>query len=188
MVLATATTVAGALAILGPLFLIQRMRRDELEAVLHIVMERPPEAQGISGPATEKIWRLNLIRRAQFVVAGARRLSADVTGAISQGQSPVSALAAGITRERRYYGLHLLAGWNRMDAAARVDTAVMEQGLLLGWNTVTDRRTSPECKAASGRNFRADRMPKIGYPGMVHPHCRCYPGPPRPGAKLLPAA
>jgi uncharacterized protein with gpF-like domain len=69
-----------------------------------------------------------------------------------------------------------------------VDTAVMQVGLLLGWNTVIDSHTSPECLAANGHNFRADHMPKIGYPGAVHPHCRCYAGPPRPGANLLAAA
>jgi len=187
-VLASAVTVAAALAMLMPLLYFQRMREVEVRSILHIVMGHPPEASGITGPATERIWRLNLIRRAQFVVAAALRLHRDVDGAVSRRENPLTALLAGVERERRYYALHLAAGWNRTEAAAKVDTAVMELGLLLGWNTVRDSRTSRECLLADGRNFRADQMPKIGYPGMVHPHCRCYAGPPRPGAKLLPAA
>jgi hypothetical protein len=186
-VLAGATTVAAALAMLMQLVYFQRMREMEVRSVLGIVLGHPPEATGISGPATERIWRLNLIRRAQYVVAASLRLHNDVTGAVSRGENPVTALLDGVERERRYYAQHLLAGWNRMNAAAGVDTMVMQVGLLLGWNTVIDRRTSPECLAANGHNFRADHMPKIGYPGAVHPHCRCYAGPPRPGANLLPA-
>jgi hypothetical protein len=187
-VLAGATTVAAALAMLMPLLYFQRMREMEVRSILHVVLGHPPEATGISGPATERIWRLNLIRRAQYVVAAVLRLHREVDGAVSRGENPLTALLAGVERERRYYALHLLAGWNRMDAAARVDTAVMQVGLLLGWNTVIDSHTSPECLAANGHNFRADHMPKIGYPGAVHPHCRCYAGPPRPGANLLAAA
>jgi len=72
-----------------------------------------------------------------------------------------------------------------MRAAAQVDTAVMDHGLLLGWHSVNDRRTSPECRAANRHNFRADDMPLIGFPGAVHPHCRCWPGAPFPGAPMV---
>ena len=67
----------------------------------------------------------------------------------------------------------------------QVDMATMTYGLLLGWHTVIDKRTSAECYWANGQNFHADQMPAIGYPGAVHPHCRCYPGAPFPGGKLL---
>jgi hypothetical protein len=91
----------------------------------------------------------------------------------------------GLQREQRFYGQQLVAGWNREKAGAAVDSASMEHGRLLGWHTVIDQRTSPECLAAAGHNFHADQMPAIGYPGMVHPNCRCFPGRPYPSGKLM---
>ena len=90
-----------------------------------------------------------------------------------------------VARERGYYGQQLIAGWNREKAGAAVDSASMEHGRVLGWHTVIDARTSPECLRAAGHNFNADQMPAIGYPGMVHPNCRCFPGRPYPSGKML---
>lgn len=56
---------------------------------------------------------------------------------------------------------------------------------LVGWQARMDSRTSPECAAANGLNFYADRPPAIGYPGAVHPHCRCRPRKPWPNAGLV---
>jgi hypothetical protein len=75
--------------------------------------------------------------------------------------------------------------YQRELAAARVDSAAMLYGRLLGWNTVVDSHTTPDCLAADGRNFYADKMPRIGYPGTVHATCRCYPGQPFPGAGMV---
>jgi hypothetical protein len=159
-----------------------------LEAALDVVMGFPPEQAGASGPATLIVSRLNLIRRAQFVLASARRLTGDMAAARSNGVSMIQALQAGISRERRFYGQHLQAGWNRAKAASQVDSAASTYGLLLGWNARLDKVTSAECRAANGKNFLASSMPLIGFPGMVHPHCRCYPGKARPGAAMLPSA
>lgn len=187
-VLVVATSAAAAAATLAPLFLYAKIRRDALEAALGVVLGMPPDAAGFHGPATAQAARLNLMRRAQFVVASARRLTGDLVTARSQGTSLAQALRDGIARERRYYGLHLVAGWTRSNAAAQVDSAAADYGLLLGWYTRIDTRTSPECLAANKHNFRADDMPLIGFPGAVHPHCRCSPGPPFPGAALVDAA
>ena len=185
-VLAGAVTVDAASGLLQTYFAATGVPRQALEAALQVVMALPPEQQGFSGPATRNIVRLNLVRRAQFLVASAKRITSNMVYARSHDQSVQQTLADSISDERRFYSQHLLAGWNRMQAAAKVDSAAGDLGLLLGWNTVLDAHTSPECRAASGRNFRADIMPSIGYPGMVHPHCRCFPGPARPGARLLP--
>ncbi|HYK70449.1 MAG TPA: hypothetical protein VEV45_21065 [Streptosporangiaceae bacterium] len=184
-VLATAATVAAAAGVLAPLFIAEGIRRKVVEAALGVVMGMPPETTGFHGPATAHVARLNLMRRAQFLVASARRLQADVTAARSRDESLVRALADGVIRERRNYGQHLMANWARAQAAANVDSASMDYGRLLGWYTRRDSRTSPECLAANRRNFYADQMPPIGYPGAVHPHCRCLPGPPFPGAPLV---
>ena len=183
-VLATAATVEEAAAILGPFFAGLGIKSAALHAALAVVMERPPDRSGFYGPATGRTARLNLIRRAQFLVNSARRLAGDLAR-VASGEQGAASLLDAISRERRYYGQHQEALWTRMQAAAKVDTAVMEHGLLLGWYTTLDARTSPECRAANRHVFRADQMPSIGYPGAVHPRCRCLPGAPIPGAPMV---
>lgn len=151
-----------------------------LRMALGVVMSQPPEQTGAAGPATLATARQNMLRRAQFVLASARRLSAAARG----GEN----LRAALETERRYYGLHLQALWNRARGASQVDSAAQSYGDLLGWYTVLDRRTSAECRAASGRNFSVMAQPLIGWPGTVHPHCRCYPGRPHRGARMLASA
>jgi len=184
-VLATAVTVAEAAAILAPVFLAAKIRREALMAALQVVMDRPPDRTGFYGPATAQIARLNLIRRAQFMVNSSRRFNETLARVAAGGADPRELLAQ-MAAERRYYGQHQEAVWNRMQAAAVVDSRVMDYGPLLGWYSVNDRRTSLECRRANRHNFRADDMPSIGFPGAVHPHCRCWPGPPIRGAALLP--
>jgi hypothetical protein len=186
--LAGASTVAAAAGTLGALFAAQGIRRGALEAALSVVMAMPPDRAGFYGPATAQVARLNLIRRAQFLVASARRLTAVITAAVSRGQSPAAALAAAAGDERRWYGQHLAAGWGRQRAAAQADSAAMTWGPVLGWYTTVDAKTSLECWRADRHNFRADAMPAIGFPGMVHPGCRCMPGAPFPGAPMIGAA
>ncbi|MGH3303261.1 MAG: hypothetical protein ACRDOK_16585 [Streptosporangiaceae bacterium] len=159
-----------------------------LRGALDAVMTSPPERREGIGAASSAIARLNLMRRAQFTVAAARRITADLKQARSQGTSLRAALAAGVSRERRYFGQHLDAIQQRTQAAALVDSKAADFGDLLGWYTVRDKHTSAECLAAGGKNFYASTMPLIGYPGGVHPHCRCYPGRPHTGAALLPSA
>jgi hypothetical protein len=157
-------------------------------AVLDMVMSFPPERTGVAGSASLTTARQNYLRRAQFALAAGRRVTHDLTEARSHGQPLHQALADAIARERRYFGQHLDAMWNRARAAAQVDNAAMTYGNLLGWNTVLDTRTSAECRAADDGNFEATAQPLIGWPGAVHPHCRCYPGPPVRGARMLPSA
>jgi hypothetical protein len=104
----------------------------------------------------------------------------------AKGDPVGAALLAQLERERRWYEMHQAAMWNRARAAGQTDMAAAEHGPLLGWNTVLDSRTSAECKSADGWNFYAASMPNIGYPGSVHPHCRCFPGPAHPGGRMLP--
>ena len=184
--LAGAATVAGAAAILAPSLAAYRIRRRVAEDALGIVMGMPPDAEGFHGPAGAQVARLNLARRAMFLVASIFRLNGDdslIRAGASRGLWQDS-----LDRERRFYGQQLVAGWWRTRAGAQVDSASMMFGRRLGWYAVRDSRTSPECRAAHGRNFYADAMPRIGFPGMVHPRCRCLPGTPFPGAALVGAA
>jgi hypothetical protein len=188
-VLATEVTVAAAAAIITatPAWLQARSEGLALRAALDVVMGMPPDAHGISGPASAQVARLNLLRRAQFAVMATRRITADIIAARSHGIPLTQALAESVTRERRFFGQHMTAIWQRRQAAAMADTAASTYGLLLGWHTVLDKHTSAECRAANGRNFNVTSMPSIGFPGGVHPHCRCYPGRPWPGGRMLPS-
>jgi hypothetical protein len=190
--IATALVVAvSALAAVAMLQAMLRTRKDvdraAVLAALSIVMGMPPEATGVSGSAALAMSRTNTLRRAQFAWSSAKRLTGDILQARSDGKNVRQALAAAITRERRYFGQHRDAMWNRMQAAMNVDMASWSYGDLLGWYTVRDARTSAECLAADGRNFYASEVPVIGYPGAVHPHCRCYPGPAHVGGRMLPS-
>lgn len=125
---------------------------------------------------------------ALYTVVAAMRLAESDEAASAVGQ------AASITAEERYFALHLVAEERRMRAAALQDMASLlnvdrqdEKHPLLGWRAVLDAKTTPECRYAHGRNYRADQMPAIGWPGAVHISCRCSPGPAIPGAPLLPS-
>jgi len=183
--LVTAVSVSQALGMIRLQVTLNAARYQALEQALGVVMNHPPGQDGFYGPAGRETARVNLLRRAQFAVSAMHRLAGDIADARARNQ-PVVASASGITRERRYYAQHLTAIWNRTRAGARTDDAIMRHGTLLGWHAVRDAKTSRECLAADRHNFYADRMPLIGYPGAVHTHCRCMPGPPWTGAPLLP--
>lgn len=185
--LLTAVSVAAILEALKLRFTIGRDLQRGLAAALGIVMSSPPPVTGVIGAASAQTSRMNLARRAQFVLSAGKRLAGDVRQARAQGKPVARALLDGLARERRYYAQHVAAMWQRATAAGKVDMEAAVHGDLLSWNTVLDGKTSAECRAADGKNFHASAMPVIGYPGSVHPHCRCFPGPPRPGAPLLPS-
>lgn len=130
---------------------------------------RPTTAAGIAAAA-------NLRYRAAFIINALRRIAA----------APDMGVA--IRREVDFFHAHLRAGERRLVMGRRVDAMRRAHGDLLGWYAKNDARTSAECRAASGRNFLALSPPVIGYPGGVHPHCRCLPGPPFPGAKMVDAS
>lgn len=187
-VLVTAVSAEAALAMLQGYIRLSQLRQQALLAALHLVMAMPQERTGVSGSATAATARQNLLRRAQFTVAAAHRISRDLADARARGIPAGQAIADALARERRYFGAHIEASWNRAKAAAAVDTAAWSYGDLLGWNTIRDSRTSAECLAADGKNFTASSQPLIGWPGAVHPHCRCYAGPAHIGARMLPSA
>jgi hypothetical protein len=141
----------------------------------------PPEPPGPTAAAQTA--DLNLLRRGQFVRTSGRRLQRDAAAAKAAGR--MQALQAGLARERRYYSMHLAAMWNRAVAAGKTDMAALEHGDLLGWLSKDDDRVSPECAFASGKNFYASRMPDIGFPGAVHPNCRCEAVAPWPRGGML---
>lgn len=120
-------------------------------------------------------WELSY--RAAYLVHAAQRMQ--------QAANRGADVAAAVAAETPFYRMHLHASVNRRDSAAKVDVLAKRAGGLLGWKAVMDSRTSLECRLADGHNFRVSDPPVIGYPGAVHPHCRCKPVPPFAGADLV---
>jgi hypothetical protein len=129
-----------------------------------------------AGPASAWVRRTSAPRRAAYALAAARRLAAREPD---------------VDAERRYLAAHLAAERGRADAALRADAMVARFGPVLGWHAKQpfDALTSPGCRQRHGQNFSPARPPIVegrpALPGMVHPSCRCSPGPPWPGGRLL---
>lgn len=119
------------------------------------------------GPALSATLAGERAYRAAYLVASARRVQA----AVDRGVPLREALAA----EAPNFRAHVGAQRNRRRAALAVDKAAARHGLMLGWRARMDSRTSAECAQADGKNFAATQRPLIGWPGSVHPHCRCRP-------------
>lgn len=181
--LATAGTLSEALPILAPLYLRMKISHAALQSVLGVVYGMPPGQTGFHGAAGQYASRVNTARRAAFVMAAARRMQDAIGRARSLHQPGL--ITDQLRAERRYYGQHLVTSWGREQAAAKIDSMSMIHGRLLGWYTVHTPTTTPECAAADRHNFLVDTQPPIGWPGMAHPGCRCYPGAPIPGAALV---
>jgi hypothetical protein len=166
----TATTLSPLIGIPVPPLLL----------VLQVSGQTPP-SYGIptlpSSSATSEAQALEPTYRAQYILAASRRARAALQAGV-----PAEKVRAD---EQRYFRLHLDAMTNRKKSAAQVDSATKRFGTTLGWHAVMDNRTSAECRAAHGRNFDATRRPAIGYPGSVHPHCRCRAGKPFSTSKTV---
>lgn len=120
-----------------------------------------------------------LYYRAAFILNASKRIDER----IKRGQTAEQAVAA----ERANVKRHLDARARRAEIARQVAEVAKVHGPLLGWYAKMDARTSAECRAANGKNFDAETVPVIGYPGSVHPNCRCAPGAPFATDAVLPA-
>jgi hypothetical protein len=183
-----AIAVAAAIAALKVRFALTTAAVSALGAVLSMVMASPPPTTGVIGPASAQTSRVNLARRAQYVIAAAKRVMGAARDARAKGEPVSAAIRAQLAKERRWYEQHQAAMWNRATAAGKTDMAALEHGNFLGWNTVIDERTSADCRAADGWNYYASSMPDISFPGSVHEHCRCFPSAPHPRGRLLPGS
>lgn len=204
---------ASALALAGALARLLRVRRSAAAAALSVVGYRPgeyrvpftpapprPERRRAPAPlasvpgqepargrqsepskaARDITGRAERHYRAAFMMRSTKRIEAT----LGRGRE----LSDAVAREKVLWELHREAALRRRAAAARVDDAVDAYGLVLSWRAVLDKRTTPDCHAANGLNFRVDRPPRMGFPGAAHPRCRCVPAPPRPGAGWVDSA
>lgn len=162
-------------------------------AAARLILATPLDTARPRGPASHATQRLNLLRRAQYTVNAARRLThatLNPTTTAGRHRTPWQRLAHALRQEHRYLRQHRHATRNRARAAEHADTVgrtrgapdptTRRPGVIVGWYATLDDRTSSECRAAHGSNFRLTEPPAIGLPGTVHPHCRCTAGPPWP--------
>ena len=161
-----------------------------LTAVAALALSWPHDVLEGTGPASRWAVRTNLLRRAQFFLSACQRVQQAIVAARSRNEPVMDAVRAAITAEQRFMSQMIAMAQRRVSASSAVDGAASTYGDLLGWNTVIDARTSQGCRDANGKSFYADHPPVIegspAYPGSVHPHCRCFAGPPRRGAPVLP--
>ena len=156
--------------------------------VLGDVTAHPPPVTGVIGHASEHAARVNTARRTQYVLAAAKRVMGAARDARSKGEPVTAATRKQLATEQRYYAAHQAAMWQRAAAAGKIDMEAAVHGRLLGWYSVRSKTTTPECLEADGHNFYVDNPPDIGLPGIVHVNCKCFPGPPHPGGRLLPGS
>lgn len=156
--------------------------RPVARALMLLHRQQPIVPRISFNPVQQEQIRVNLIRRAQYLLNAARRLQREIDSQRSlPGNSKLSmtkAMVGALRQEQRYYGLHLKASHEREMAASQIDLAAQQYGSKLGWYTILDDRTSSDCLEASGKNFYSYKQPAIGWPGMTHPTCRCWAGPP----------
>lgn len=132
----------------------------------------PPPASQVRYPvsAVSETDKLEGYFRANYVLAASRRLRDKTSRGVPQ--------RIAMEQEKTYFKQHMDAARNRRLHAKEVDAAASRYGPTLGWYAKMDAKTSAECRAANGRNFDALTRPPIGYPGTVHPECRCRAGKP----------
>lgn len=94
----------------------------------------------------------------------------------TRGMSREDAQAA-LQKERRYAAMHRLARNERKFASDRLEIASRAHGPVLGWYTMNDGRVESRCRKLAGHNFNVTRPMPAGYPGTIHPQCRCWAGP-----------
>lgn len=122
----------------------------------------------------ESFRRIELLYKGFYAVNAAAR----VAGASDR--------VAAFHKERLYHRQHLDAAEHRHGIWLSMDSMRGIYGDVLGWYSVLEPSTTPECRAAHGQNFRVTVPPAIGYPGMVHGKCKCTPGRPHAGGAVLP--
>lgn len=157
---ATATSLSAILGI--PLAILLPILSIALSRAISYGIATLPSAS-----ASSESQRLEATYRAHYIWSAVQR----VLRAKRFGKQD-EALAA----EQRFFNQHMAAVSNRRKAAAAVDSAAKRYGDELGWYAKMDKITSEECRQANGKNFSASRLPQIGWPGSVHPNCRCKPG------------
>jgi hypothetical protein len=130
------------------------------------------------------LWMLNNTKQrpnnpydVAFLINASRRITESMT----KGKTADEAGKV----QRAYNKQHVVANRVRNEQIQKAKTVSDKHGPLVGWYAQFDSKTSPACRLANGNNFDAMAGTVIGYPGSVHPHCRCRVGPPFPNGQMV---
>lgn len=158
-----------------------------VDSLVHILMSEdiplppPPDVYNM-GPATKEAVADELMYRGLYAESALDRL---------QGRE--DALTSLVHSENIFFAAHLRMANKRVSSAVTVDTlAPTHNGVLSWYAKKIDRSTLQECRDSHLKNFKADRKPRVGWPGAVvvqatgrHALCSCESRPPIEGAEFL---
>lgn len=150
-----------------------------VETRIDVLPNNKPSAQGLS--ASTDVMRAARAREAHYRAAYMAKAAGRIHHELVSGTPVRTALAD----ESLHYRSHAKARRNRLDTAGGVAKNALIFGDLLGWYRDPFSNSEAECIAASGNNFSATKGTLIGFPGAVHPHCRCHSGPPHEGGRMV---
>jgi hypothetical protein len=210
---AGAATAASLVAMLGRIGISAVVSRSVLALSLRIGRTVTTTPAGPSKRAQRDVASREPLYRAAYLLNAAQRVQRayarpGTRGPNAEPLTPQEALQRALQAEAQYIAGHVAAAKKRLEAARDVDAAADRWGDLLGWVATLDAakqteaaaerfgdllgwvatlddRTTPDCARAHGANFRITSPPRIGWPGSVHRACRCRPGRPIPGARVL---
>lgn len=151
------------------------------------------EEMEVSGEGIIRAAKLdNVLYRALYGMAAARRIGGAVLGAISTtgARDFTAALQQAAAREPRYFATHKDVSKRRISSAKATQGLMELHGEILSWNwgaTRTPREPRPTHLAADGANWRpANGAPlSTGSLPSVEKNCSCAAGPPKRGARIL---
>lgn len=187
---AGSAAVTGAVTVAALIALLARVgvRRRAARAVLQLNLAIGVTVSGFGlgdGAAARRVAADEPMWRAAYLLNAGRRLDRALAlpqRADEQGLTPFD---RALLDERRFIDQHTAAAARRAAVGAQVDRAAAEHGLLLGWHTDPTSKVTPACAAMHGTNFYAAYPPPVGYPGAVHPRCRCTAGRPHPRGRVV---
>jgi SPP1 gp7 family putative phage head morphogenesis protein len=195
-----ALTPARILAALVEFGFPRQVARATLQLALQAGVGVPAAPTTPGAVAQRMTARAEPIWRARYLLAAGKRMAAayqapprrpgqrSPSGLVEwtpERMTPTEAARHAFQLERGYLAQHRQAQTNRARAAAEVDAAGARWGDVLGWYATRDSRTTWDCLRLHGKTFRVDDPPGGHYPGAVHARCRCRPGPPWPGARIV---
>lgn len=117
-----------------------------------------------------------IVRRGLMAVNALRRIV---------GSGGLDGMKKQLAKERKYFDSHRKLSKLRKKVRELMDQNAEVYGRKLGFYLGPNENHCSICISMNGKNFYADREPKNGYPGMVHPNCNCSAGAPFPNAPML---
>lgn len=175
-------------ALPGWILALPELAADVAEEAARVTLTDPPAFDAGAGELERRASLENVLLRAFYGIAAARRLAEAVRG---PSDTPIrERLTKALKAERSYLTAHMSARARNLEGARKTDRARELYGDVLSWNhgaNGTPGEPRPNHVAADGKNFDLRKGVPVstqGLPGTL-PGCTCAWGPPRAGAKML---